>query len=743
MPDPSPELLKRGENCCAVAHADRVGLFVDGESYCEAFVRAAERAQRSVIMLGWDFDSRMVVRFGEDGRPALTLGEFLNDLAGSRRRLHIRVLDWDYPMVFGMDRELPPLYGLSWKPHRRVHFRYDNTHPVGGSHHQKIVVIDDKVAFVGGFDLTCRRWDTRAHRADDPRRMAADKPYPPFHDMMIGLDAEAARVLAQIARKRWLEATGEELEAVSVAGDPWPESIEPQMRDVQVGIACTAPAIPPGAGVRDVERLYLDMIERAQRYIYIENQYFTAQKVGAALAQRLSEPQGPEIVLVTRLLSHGWLEEMTMEVLRTKLIRDLRAADRYGRFQVYYPDIAGLAEGTCIDVHSKLMIVDDEWLRLGSSNLSNRSMGMDTECDAVVEARGVEAVSQSIRAFRDGLIAEHTGASVDDVITAIERSGSLIAAIGELGSPERALRPVPEAPGFSDALLNTVALADPERPVSVDALVEQFAPDVEVHRAKPLWKKVAWAMLALLALALVWRYTPLADLLTAEHVSDWARAMSAYWWAPVILVLAYTPASLIMFPRPLLTLSAVVAFGAWLGFLYAVVGILLSATVHYVAGRMLDRDTVRRLAGEKLNRMTHALRERGLLAITALRLVPVAPFAVEGFVAGAVRIKLWHFLVGTFIGMLPGTLAATVFVDQLQTALSGDHQINWWLIAGVVVLFVVAIWFVRRWFNRQQMTAPPSATSARVPPLGRSAPAEANTSARVSQGRLTAMDAKR
>jgi uncharacterized membrane protein YdjX (TVP38/TMEM64 family) len=389
------------------------------------------------------------------------------------------------------------------------------------------------------------------------------------------------------------------------------------------------------------------------------------------------------------------------------------------------------------------MIVDDQWLRLGSSNLSNRSMGMDTECDAVIEARGVEAVSQAIRAFRDGLIAEHTGDSVDDVVTAIERSRSLNAAIGALGSPERALRPVPEAPGFSDALLNTVALADPERPVSVDALVEQFAPDVEVHRAKPLWKKAAWAVLALLGLALVWRYTPLADLLTAEQVSGWARAMSAYWWAPVILVAVYTPASLIMFPRPLLTLSAVVAFGAWVGFFYAVAGILLSATVHYVAGRMLDRDTVRRLAGEKLNRMTHALRERGLLAITALRLVPVAPFAVEGFVAGAVRIKLWHFLVGTLIGMLPGTLAATVFADQLQTALSGDHQINWRLVAGVAVLFVLAIWAVRRWFNRQQMTAPAPATSSHVLPLGRSGPAEPSTPAREPQRRFTAMDAKR
>jgi phosphatidylserine/phosphatidylglycerophosphate/cardiolipin synthase-like enzyme len=523
-------LFSRGENCCAVAHADRVALLIDGECYFDAFIRAARRAQRSLIMLGWDFDSRTVLRFDQQGRPEITLGTFLNDLARSCRRLHIRVLDWDYPMVFGMDRELPPLYGLTWKPHRRVHFRYDNTHPVGGSHHQKIVVIDDQLALVGGLDLTSKRWDTRAHAVDDPRRRVGDKAYPPFHDAMIGLDGEAARVIAQIARKRWQEATGEALSAVDVAGDAWPQGLKPEIVDVQVGIACTFPPKQAGEGVRDVEALYLDMIERAKRYIYIENQYFTAHKLGTMLAKRLQEPDGPEIVLVTRLLSHGWLEEITMEVLRTKLIRDLRAADRHGRFQVYYPDIAGLAEGTCVDVHSKLMIVDDQWLRIGSANLSNRSMGLDTECDVVVEAQNDQGTAAAIRSFRDGLIAEHTGSTIRDVATAIGQRDGLNHAIAALGSRGRMLRPVADVEEWSDAVLSTVALADPERPVSVDALVEQFAPEVEVHRAKPLWKKAAWVLLALIGLALLWRYTPLAELVTTDNVRNLAQQMSEYWW---------------------------------------------------------------------------------------------------------------------------------------------------------------------------------------------------------------------
>ncbi len=696
----SNSLFQVGGNCCGVAHAERVAMLVDGETYFETFMQAAERAERSILILAWDFDSRTALRFGENGAPTAILGEFLNGLAQRNRRLHIHILDWDYPMVFGADREFSPLYGLSWKPHRRVHFRYDDTHPVVGSHHQKIVVIDDKLAFVGGLDLTCKRWDTREHLPNDPRRMAGGKPYPPFHDMMIALDGEAGRAIGAIARKRWEKATDEVIDAVQVTSDPWPDSLKSDIEDVEIGIACTSPAAEGGEEVRDVEQLYLDMITRAKDYIYIENQYFTAQKIGDALASRLAEPDCPEIVIVTRLLSHGWLEEMTMHVLRTKLIASLRAVDVNQRFHVYYPHVDGLTEGTCVDVHAKMMIVDDEWLRIGSSNLSNRSMGLDTECDVTVEAGHRDDVTTVIRRFRDEAVAEHLGVSADGFAGELQRAGTMHDAIASLGSPQRQLRPLTEMEEWSDALINTVSLADPERPVSMNLLVEQFAPDVEMHHAKTVWKKIAVFVLALIALTLAWRFTPLAGLFTADKVTAWAEHFAGYWWAPVLIVLAYTPASLIMFPRPLITLGAVVAFGAWQGFVYAIVGILLSAGLHYLAGTLFPRDMVRRIAGKRLNRMVHVLRKNGLVAVTALRLVPVAPFAVEGIVAGAIRIKLWHFLLGTFIAMLPGVLTATIFADQLEAALRDASKINYWLVAGVAAFFLGAMFLVRRWFKK-------------------------------------------
>ena len=103
-------------------------------------------------------------------------------------------------------------------------------------------------------------------------------------------------------------------------------------------------------------------------------------------------------------------------------------------------------------------------------------------------------------------------------------------------------------------------------------------------------------------------------------------------------------------------------------------GIMVAALVTFFAGRLLRRDTVR-LAGRKLDRLSAVLRQRGLLAMTAVRLVPLAPFPVVGLVAGAIRVKLWHYTLGTFLGNLPGVLAATVFADQIAATLDDSARI--------------------------------------------------------------------
>lgn len=695
-------IFRADENCVKPLRAARAKVLIDGQAYFDAFVRVAERAERSIVILAWDFDSRMCPRMKDDGSPDCAMGEFLNGLAKKKPELRIHVLDWDFPMIYGTDREFPPIYGIAvaWKPHKHIDFNYDDTHPLAGSHHQKIVVIDDKLAFTGGQDLACKRWDTPEHAPGDKRRMMDGKPYPPQHDVMVMVDGEAAQMLAHLARSRWRESLERELPQVKVEHDPWPPELEPDFTDVDMAISVTHPKGELGTTVRQIEALYLDMVAAAKDYIYIENQYFTSKKVGEAIAKRLSEPDGPEIVVVTRLLSHGWLEEVTMHVLRNRLVLDLRKADRHGKFTIVYPHIGGLEEKTCLDVHSKLMIVDDEWLRIGSSNLSNRSMAVDSECDATIEARGNAEVRKGIRLVRDRLLAEHMGEELPAVQARTKARGSLTAAVREMGHEKRRLAKL-EAKEVPDGVMDMASLADMEKPISLDILVESFSPITAAERAAPGAKILLISVLsAVILLALVWRYTPLADIVTPGHVVEWARSIQDYAWAPWVLILAYTPASLIMFPRPLITMAAVVAFGPYEGGALALTGIVLSAVIGYAAGAFLDRRTVRRLSGDNMNRISRFLQKKGLLAMTLVRLLPIAPFQVVNVAAGAMRIRIWHFVVGTTLGMLPGLIAATVLGDQIVAALADPDRLNLWLIAAAAFLLAGVAYTGQRWFRQ-------------------------------------------
>jgi phosphatidylserine/phosphatidylglycerophosphate/cardiolipin synthase-like enzyme/uncharacterized membrane protein YdjX (TVP38/TMEM64 family) len=707
-------LFETGRNCWTVARAQRVALIVDGEDYFRNFVLAAERATRSIGILSWEFNSTTRLRFDEASDGPARLGDFLNWLAKRRRALNIHVLDWDYPLVFGTDRELRTLFGFGWRPRRRVHRAYDNTQPLSASHHQKVVVIDDAMAFVGGFDLTVRRWDTCAHLACEDRRLCENRPYAPFHDMMMAVDGDCARALGVLFRERWRAATGRRLRPANGLAAPWPDSLTADLTEVDVALARTLPELPNRPAVAEVEVLYLDMIAAARERIYIENQYFTAYRIGDALEARLRETDGPEIVLVLRLFSHGWLEEHTMHVLRARLIERLRAADTHGRFHVYYPHIEGLAENLCIDLHSKLMIIDDEILRIGSSNLSNRSLGMDSECDAAIAARGDPRIAGVIRDFRNRLLAEHLDAERDAVDQAVRRLGRLDRAIAALGGRSRTLRQLENLPEWPQAVIELASVGDPQRPVSFDHLIDEFSPE-QLITAKSADSpdgprrgavrravlKLGAVVLLLVALVAMWRYTPLAQWVEPVRVTGWARTFGDRAWAPLLIILAYTPACIVMFPRALITLAAVVAFGPWLGCAYALAGVLVAALATYFAGFALPRQTVYSLGGERLLHLADVLRRRSLLAMTALRLVPLAPFAVEGLAAAVIGVPLLPFLFGTLFGILPGTLATTVFGDQLETVLRDPSQVNYVIVVGAVLLVALASLAVRRWLVRQ------------------------------------------
>ena len=698
QPLPS-SILEAGRNCWRLDPADRAAFLIDGAAYYRAFREAAKQAERSIMILGWDFDSRirMVGDDESDGFPP-RLGDFVQALLARRRTLQVHVLIWDFHLVYAFEREWWPLSAL--RAHRRLHFRMDGTHPVGASHHQKVVVVDDAVAFVGGLDLAQCRWDTSEHRANHPLRVFPDgRPCRPFHDVQMVVDGKAAASLGELCRTRWMRATGKRIASAPYGTHhvPWPTGVKPDIEMVQVGISLTEPAYLARNEVRQVERLYVDAIHAARRHIYIETQYLTSSTLGAALLDRLQDPAGPEIVIILHPNSDGWLEQYTMDVLRGRVLRRLRAGDTHKRLGLYYPRIPGL--GTqCISLHSKVLIVDDDFVRIGSSNLSNRSMGFDTECDLSVEACGDPTIQRGIANLRHRLLGEHLGQSPDTVGNRTAREGSLMGAVQALQGGERTLQVFDsQIPPDVDAWIPDSELIDPDRPLNSEVVTDQLVPEEHRPPARRHIMLGASTLLAFLALAAAWRWTSLRDWLDISALVGYLQSFNDHALAPVLMVGGFLLGGLIAAPVTVLIAVAVLAFGPWFGFIYSFIGMTLSALLTFGIGHVLGHETVRRLAGSRLNRISRRLAQKGILAIIAVRIIPVAPFSLINMVAGASHIRVRHFFIGTLIGELPGLLGVSIFVDQIGEAVRHPGLGSFVALGLAAVLIVLGVLGLRRW----------------------------------------------
>ncbi|MDH3558075.1 MAG: VTT domain-containing protein, partial [Deltaproteobacteria bacterium] len=620
--------------------------------------------------------------------------------------LHIHILIWDFVVIYALDRELFPAIKLDWQVPRRLHFRFDGDHPVGASHHQKIVVVDDAVAFVGGIDLAKSRWDTPEHRARDPRRVdPLGRSYPPRHDVQMAVDGPAAAALGDLVRERWYRATGDRLKPPEKGDvDPWPPDLTADMKNVKVGVSRTEAVHEDREEIREVENLYFDAIAAAHRYIYIENQYFTSAKISDALAARLQEEDGPEVVLVLPRRCPGWLEESTMGALRSRLIKRLQEQDRHERLRVYHPIVPDLGEEHII-VHAKLMVVDDMLVRVGSANISNRSMGLDSECDLTIEALGEDRTEKAIAAFRNQLLAEHLGVSADVMADRLSTRQSLIEVVDELGNSERTLVPLEaEELEWSEKVLPASAVFDPERPVSPEELVEEFVPEKVRQSGKHGLLHLGLILLVLLALAAAWRWTPLGEWLSVERITGWLDHLRGSPSAPFIILGGYIVGSLVLVPITLMILATAFAFGPLAGSAYSLVGCLLAAVITYAVGRILGRDKVRRLAGSRLDRVKRRLADHGFVTMLTVRVVPIAPYTVVNIVAGAFHIRFRDFIFGTILGMAPGILAITVFERQLEVAIREPGAGSLGLLAAVVAAIVfIVIMFRKRLGDNEEV----------------------------------------
>jgi uncharacterized membrane protein YdjX (TVP38/TMEM64 family) len=244
---------------------------------------------------------------------------------------------------------------------------------------------------------------------------------------------------------------------------------------------------------------------------------------------------------------------------------------------------------------------------------------------------------------------------------------------------------IPDRPEISAYI---EGVADPERPIGAEDLVSTMFGGHVPRRQASTVVKVILAGVVLLALALLWEFTPLAEMADPKAVRATLAAISEGPWGPFAVLGVFIAGGLLMFPVTVLIAATAATFGPLLGFTYAAVGALASALITYGLGARLGRESLRDVLGPRLNRIRERITKRGVIAVATVRLVPVAPFTLVNLVAGASEIKFTDFLLGTMIGMAPGLLVLSALGHQVSRVLTEPTRLEVALLVGAIVLWV-------------------------------------------------------
>lgn len=690
-------ILQPGHNAWRVERAGRLAFLIDGKNYYRAFRSALLQARERVVLLAWDLHSEIELERDDrdDGYPR-EFGAFVNAVLDDKPQLEMHVLVWDFSMIYAAEREWKAFSRWLRDPHPRLHFWRDDRVPFGASHHQKIVLVDDALAFTGGLDLAAWRWDDPAHVPKDPRRTDPQgEPYEPYHDVQVALTGEAARALGDLCAERWKRATGDELPRVDDPPDeaPWPEGVETDARDVDVAFSRTFAPFEPYPAVTEVEELHLDVIRSAEDYIFFENQYLSSRLLVDAIIERLREPDGPEIVLIITADTHGWLEEGTMGLHRDRLLERMHDADEHGRLRVRYPRVRNEeGESEQVYIHAKVIVVDDGFVKVGSSNLSNRSMRVDSEIDLAVEDRPDLA-----RGLLHRLLAMHRGTTPEVIEAKRREHGSLRGVVDDPSISEtHTFEPLDFQ--LSSSVERNIAdaqLFDPPVPIDPDYWVKRM---VEREQRPNVMRRITIvaALVAVgLAIALFAKWGWF-DGFDRETVTQVLESVSTSPWAPLVLIGLIFAAGLTGLSLNAILVAAAVVLGPWTAFACSLLGGQLSAIVGFWLGRVFGRPLVAKLGHEKVQSLSRKLGDRGLFSVAFVRVVPLAPFVVINVVAGASHLKFSTFNLGSVVGMTPGMLGVVLLTTGVESVL---REPSWtsvaWLVA-IVVVVVGGLYLIRR-----------------------------------------------
>jgi phosphatidylserine/phosphatidylglycerophosphate/cardiolipin synthase-like enzyme len=349
-------------------------VLIDGQQALGAIADALSRARSHVHLAGWHVTPDFALT--RDGRDT-TLKELLAELA---QRIPVRVLVWAGPPapVFEPSRSDVKQVRDELQRDTKIRCVLDARERTMHCHHEKLVIVDDEVAFVGGIDLTSLSGDRWDH-SDHPARGRLG-----WHDVATRVRGPAVADVADHFRARWQEVAGEPLAAPTT---------QPPAGDVEVQVLRTVPdktyAFAPRGDFRILDA-YMRALRGAQRLVYLENQFLWSTEIVELLAAKLRDPPSDDFRLVLVLPAHP---NNGADTTRGQLGRleeaDDASAGGGGRL---VPATIHCRSGTrshALYVHAKVGIVDDRWLTVGSANINEHSLFNDTEmnvatCDATL-----------------------------------------------------------------------------------------------------------------------------------------------------------------------------------------------------------------------------------------------------------------------------------------------------------------------------------------------------------------------
>jgi phosphatidylserine/phosphatidylglycerophosphate/cardiolipin synthase-like enzyme/membrane protein DedA with SNARE-associated domain len=687
-------IFEPGHNCWRRVQAYKVALLIDCNNYYRALHYAFSHAKYSIFILGWDIDSRIKLLRDiktEGGVGSVTLFDVIYQKATENPDLKIYLNKWDYSLFFAKERE--PFCAMKWhlRTPKNVYFCADHKTPFGASHHQKVIVVDDEIAFCGGMDIALGRWDRRQHHLSVPQREDPGgifKPlgknrYGPYHDIQAMVTGPAACSLAELVRERWKKCAGFEpvplREMVTKETKLWPEDVQPDFKCVYIAIARTLPKTKTSQTIREIETMYLSEISRAEKFIYIENQYLSSQKIARALNRRMREAPELRVLIISSDKPRGFMEHKVMWSGRILFCGIAGENINDGRFCVVYPVSKEGSRQETIHIHSKVMIVDDRFLHVGSSNLNNRSMGFDTECDLVIEGRD-ENTCLKISSIRNNLIREHTGReekNIEDMINGGAPLGTLLEY--QKRSRQHLLK-------VDDSAYKNERL---------DWLAREVGDPVEAYILTNLRvKHLLGSLLVFSIMTLVlfsWWQPDVSDILSRESILNNINSVRDSNFSILWIGVIYLVGGAVFFPITVLNLTTAVVFGPAYGFFLALFGSLVSAAFAFAVGQLIGEKALFMFRGT-FEKIRQYVRRGGVLGMTLIRFVPIAPYTLVNLAFGLARVPFPSYMLATLLGMLPGIFSKSAFGGALRQLWQNPEPR-----VIVYTFLILVLWFVILW----------------------------------------------